>query len=174
MSLTGRVRVVVIDSRGGRVLCGGKRQMVDDTEWQWVTESVSGDWDHVVLATSVPLPLLLSGGLHGLEAWNEAVCGGAWGKRFARTGERIRRAADLEHGAAFGESFANFEELLTALATGASGQPSASVTVISGDVHHSYLAEVGFPVGTHPRSAVYQAVCSPIHNVLPAGEAKLS
>jgi hypothetical protein len=160
-----RVRVVVIDSRGGRVLEGGKRQMVDDAEWQWVTESVSGDWDHVVLATSVPL--LLSGGLHGLEAWNEAVCGGAWGKRFARTGERIRRAADLEHWAAFGESFANFEGLLTGLATGALGQPPASVTVISGDVHHSYLAAVDFPAGTDPRSAVYQAVCSPIHNVLP-------
>lgn len=24
-----------------------------------------------------------------------------------------------------------------------------------------------FPAGTNPRSAVYQAVCSPIHNVLP-------
>ena len=162
----GQVRVVVIDSRGGRVLGrDGKRQMVGDTEWQWVTESVSGDWDHVVLATSVPL--LLSGGLHGLEAWNEAVCDGAWGKRFARTGEKIRRAADLEHWAAFGESFTRFEALLTGLATGAHGQPPASVTVISGDVHHSYLAEVDFPAGTSPRSAVYQAVCSPIHNALP-------
>ncbi len=161
----GQVRVVVIDSRGGRVLDGGKRQMVDDAEWQWVTESVSGDWDHVVLATSVPL--LLSGGLHGLEARNEAVCVGAWGKRFARTGERIRRAADLEHWAAFGKSFANIEGLLTGLATGAFGQPAASVTVISGDVHRSYLAEVDFPAGVNSRSAVYQAVCSPIHNVLP-------
>jgi len=147
------------------VLDGGKRQMVDDAEWQWVTESVSGDWDHVVLATSVPL--LLSGGLHGLEARNEAVCVGAWGKRFARTGERIRRAADLEHWAAFGKSFANIEGLLTGLATGAFGQPAASVTVISGDVHRSYLAEVDFPAGVNSRSAVYQAVCSPIHNVLP-------
>jgi hypothetical protein len=162
----GKVRVVVIDSRGGRVLGrDGKRQMVDDEEWQWVTESVSGDWDHVVLATSVPL--LLAGGLHGLEAWNEAVCAGAWGERFARTGEKIRRAGDLEHWAAFGESFTRFEELLTGLATGVLGQPPASVTVISGDVHHSYLAEVDFPAGTSPRSAVYQAVCSPIHNVLP-------
>jgi hypothetical protein len=162
----GKVRVVVIDSRGGRVLGrDGKRQMVDDTEWQWVTESVSGDWDHVVLATSVPL--LLAGGLHGLEAWNEAVCAGAWGQRFAKTGEKIRRAADLEHWAAFGASFARFEELLTQLATGALGQAPASVTVISGDVHHSYLAQVDFPAGTGPRSAVYQAVCSPIHNVLP-------
>jgi hypothetical protein len=39
--------------------------------------------------------------------------------------------------------------------------------VISGDIHHSYLAAVDFPAGTRPRSAVYQAVCSPIHNILP-------
>ena len=74
----GRVRVVVIDSRARRVVRDGQRLMVNEAEWQWVTESVSGDWDHVVLATSVPL--LLSSGLHGLEAWNEAVCDGAWGE----------------------------------------------------------------------------------------------
>lgn len=45
--------------------------------------------------------------------------------------------------------------------------PAASVTVISGDGHRSYLAEADFPAGVNPRSAVYQAVCSPIHNVLP-------
>lgn len=161
----GRVRVVVIDSRGGRVLEDGKRLMAGDAEWQWVIDSVSGDWDHVVLATS--LPLLLPPGIHALEAWNEAVCGGAWGKRFARAGERLRRSADLEHWAAFGQSFTAFEQLLTGLATGAHGEPPASVTVISGDIHHSYLAAVGFPAGTDPRSAVYQAVCSPIHNALP-------
>jgi PhoD-like phosphatase len=161
----GRVRVVVIDSRAGRVVEDGKRLMVNEAEWRWVTESVSGDWDHVVLATS--LPLLLPRGIHALEAWNEAVCGGAWGKRFARAGERVRCAADLEHWAAFGKSFTEFGRLLTGLATGAHGQPPASVTVVSGDVHHSYLAAVDFPAGTESRSAVYQAVCSPIHNVLP-------
>ncbi|MGI8452215.1 MAG: alkaline phosphatase D family protein [Streptosporangiaceae bacterium] len=165
----GRVRVVVIDSRAGRVVEDGRRLMVNEAEWQWVNESVSGDWDHVVLATSVPL--LLSSGLHALEAWNEAVCGGAWGKYAARAGERMRQAADLEHWAAFGKSFAKFGRLLTRLATGgaagAPGEPPASITVISGDVHHSYLAAVDFPAGTHPRSAVYQAVCSPIHNLLP-------
>ena len=101
----GGVRVVVIDSRSGRVLEDGQRLMVGEAEWQWVTESVSGDWDHVVLATS--LPLLLPRGIHALEAWNEAVCGGAWGKRAARAGERLRRAADLEHWAAFGSRSAN-------------------------------------------------------------------
>jgi hypothetical protein len=161
----GGVRVVVIDSRSGRVLEDGKRLMVGEAEWQWITESVAGDWDHVVLATS--LPLLLPRGIHALEAWNEAVCGGAWGARAARAGERLRRAVDLEHWAAFGTSFGQFERLLTGLATGARGRPPATVTVISGDIHHSYLAAVDFPRGTNPRSSVYQAVCSPIHNVLP-------
>src|SRR5450755_3594659 len=139
----GGVRVVVIDSRGARVLEEGHRLMINEAEWQWVTESVNGDWDHVVLAAS--LPLLLPGGIHTLEAWNEAVCGGAWGKRLAGAGERVRQALDLEHWAAFGKSFAAFERLLTGLATGAYGKPPASVTVISGDIHHSYLAAVDFP-----------------------------
>jgi phosphodiesterase/alkaline phosphatase D-like protein len=163
----GKVRLVVIDSRSGRVLDDGRerRQMVSDTEWQWVNESVAGDWDHVVLATS--LPFLLSRGIHDLEAWNEAVCAGAWGQRFIPIAEKIRRAGDLEHWAAFGHSFAAFERLLTGLATGADGEPPASVTVLSGDIHHSYLAEVGLPTGTTSRTAVYQLVCSPIHNLLP-------
>src|SRR6266516_4652931 len=161
----GGVRIVVIDSRGGRVLDEGRRLMVGDAEWQWVTESVAGDWNHVVLATS--LPLLLPYGIHGLEAWNEAVCGGAWGKRAARGAERVRRELDLEHWAAFGTSFGRFEQLLTGLATGERGRPPASVTVLGGDIHHSYLAAVDFPPGTNPRCPVYQAVCSPIHNVLP-------
>jgi len=119
----------------------------------------------VVLASS--LPLLLPPGIHALEAWNEAVCAGAWGKRFARAGERIRRALDLEHWAAFGTSFGQFEVLLTDLATGALGRGPASVTVLGGDIHHSYLARVDFPPGTAAATAVHQAVCSPLHNVLP-------
>jgi hypothetical protein len=35
------------------------------------------------------------------------------------------------------------ERLLTGLATGAFGQLAASVTAISGDVHHSYLTALG-------------------------------
>ena len=76
----GGVRIVVIDSRS-RVFTDGRRLMVGETEWQWITESVAGDWNHVVLASS--LPPLLPHGIHALEAWNEAVCGGAWGKSAA-------------------------------------------------------------------------------------------
>jgi hypothetical protein len=37
---------------------------------------------------------------------------------------------------------------------------------LSGDVHHAYLVEVGFPSGTNATSAVWQAVCSPFRNPL--------
>jgi PhoD-like phosphatase len=161
----GNVRAVVIDSRAGRVLRDGERRMIGRAEWDWITESVSGGADHVVLATS--LPLLLPPGIHALEAWNEAVCAGAWGSRLEAAGERLRRAVDLEHWAAFGTSFTEFERLLTDLAAGPLGEPPASVTVISGDVHHSYLADVALPRRGRQGSAVYQAVCSPIHNMLP-------
>ena len=55
----------------------------------------------------------------------------------------------------------------TALAAGTQGAPPASVTLLGGDVHHSYLAEVSLPAGTTSGTAVYQLVCSPIHNLLP-------
>jgi hypothetical protein len=35
-------------------------------------------------------------GLHDLEAWNEAVCDGAWGELAAIWGERVRCSLDLE------------------------------------------------------------------------------
>ncbi len=173
----GKVRVVMLDSRSRRVVDGGRRLMADEGEWRWLTEAVSGDWEHVVLATSVPP--LLPRGIHALEAWSERVCDGAWGPAFARFGERLRREVDLEHWPAFGASFAQLERLLTELATGRrspDGRPPASVTVITGDIHHSYLAGVELPRraalaaasgGATRASAVYEAVCSPFHQAIP-------
>ena len=45
----GQVRVVLLDSRSRRVLEPGHRRMADADEWHWLTESISGDWEHVVL-----------------------------------------------------------------------------------------------------------------------------
>jgi hypothetical protein len=162
----GAVRVVVIDSRSRRVVDDDRRRlMVDEAEWQWVIESSSaGGFDHLVLATS--LPLLLPRGIHSLEAWNEAVCAGAWGNRLRSAAERLRQAVDLEHWAAFGASFRAFETLLVDLASGSAGRP-ASITIISGDIHHHYLAAVSLPPGPPSGTTVYQAVCSPLHNLLP-------
>jgi hypothetical protein len=40
----------------------------------------------------------------------------------------------------------------------------------TGDVHHAYLCEIGFPRGSGVESHVYQAVCSPFRNPLDAKE----
>jgi PhoD-like phosphatase len=158
-------RVIFVDSRAGRVLEPGGRQIVDDDEWDWVLEHAQGDFDHLIFATTVPL--LLSPGFHHLEAWNERVCDGAWGGVVARLAEKLRRAIDFDHWASFGRSFQRMRELLEELSRGRRGEPPASITVLSGDVHHAYLAEVALRGDGGPgESAVYQAVCSPYRNPL--------
>ncbi|HYM58548.1 MAG TPA: alkaline phosphatase D family protein, partial [Solirubrobacteraceae bacterium] len=160
----GRTRLLVLDSRAGRVLDEDRREMLSEPEWAWVEECVTGDFDHLLIATT--LPLLLSHGLHHLEAWNEAVCDGAWGRTAARLGEKIRQAIDLEHWSAFHESFIRLTDLLHEVASGGRGPAPASVIVLSGDVHHAYLAEASFPGRAPIESALVQAVCSPIRNPL--------
>ncbi len=160
----GRTRAIFIDSRAGRVVERDRRAMVDEEEWSWIDEQASGDFEHLLIATTVPY--LLSPGLHHLEAWSERVCDGAWGDVAARACEKIRRAVDFDHWASFGDSFARLRELIVEIGSGARGEPPKSIVVLSGDVHHAYLAEVGFPPDAGMRSAVYQAVCSPYRNPL--------
>ena len=160
----GNARLVMVDSRAGRVLDPGARSMVDEDEWQWIEEHATGDCDHLLIGTS--LPLLLAPGMHYLEAWNEAVCDGAWGKPAALAGEKIRQALDLEHWAAFGESLERMMGIVRAVGTGQRGKPPATIVALSGDVHHAYLAEVGFPAGTGMQSNAWQATCSPFRNPL--------
>jgi hypothetical protein len=164
----GNTRLVVIDSRAGRVLDEDNRSMLDPEEWDWVHEHATGGFDHLLVATS--LPWLLGRGMHYAEAWNEAVAGGAWGPLAAKAGESMRRAVDMEHWAAFQESFARLAELFRAVGTGERGEPPASIVALSGDVHHAYLAEVGYPRGTGMKSTVWQAVCSPYRNPLGKSE----
>jgi phosphodiesterase/alkaline phosphatase D-like protein len=163
----GRTRLVVIDSRCGRVLEEGRREMVDQDEWAWIEAQARGDFDHLLLATS--LPFALAPAVHDLEAWNEAVTGGAWGRLPARVGEKIRQGIDLEHWAAFGDSFDRLAGLIEAVAAGRRGRAPGSVVVLSGDVHHTYLAELSFR-GEHAgegHSPAWQVVCSPLRNPLP-------
>jgi PhoD-like phosphatase len=160
----GRTRIVMIDSRAGRVLEPGGRSMVDAGEWRWIVEHATGGFDHLLIGTS--LPLIMAPALHYLEAWNEAVCDGAWGGLAAKVGERIRQGADLEHWPAFRDSFEAMCALLREVGAGASGHAPASIVVLSGDVHHAYLAEVAFPRGSGVASRVWQATCSPFRNPL--------
>ena len=164
----GRTRVIMMDSRGGRVLQPDRRSIFDDDEWDWIVDKATGDFDHLVIGSS--LPFLLGSGMHYLEAWNEAVCDGAWGKIGARLGERVRRSLDLEHWAAFRMSFERMTKLLSEVGSGERGEPPASIVVLGGDVHHAYLAEVAFRRSDGVKSAVYQAVCSPMRNPLNSSE----
>jgi hypothetical protein len=157
----GRCRVVVLDSRCARVLTPGRRAMLDQTEWAWFDGLATGDVDHLVVGSS--LPVLLPQGVHQLERWNEALCDGVWGGRAARVSERLRQFFDLEHWGAFRASFDALARLVVEIATGARGGPPASVLFLSGDVHYSYLARARL---RRAPTAVYQVVCSPIRNPL--------
>jgi hypothetical protein len=164
-------RAVFVDSRAGRVLDEGDRRMVDDEEWEWIVAHTEGDFDHLLVATTVPW--LLSPGLDRLEAWNEKVCDGAHGKLAARQAEKLRRAVDFDHWASFDDSFQGLRGLLEEVGCGERGKAPASIVVLSGDVHHAYLAETAFAPGSGIESAIYQAVCSPYRNPLDAKERRV-
>jgi PhoD-like phosphatase len=160
------VRLVMIDSRGGRVL-EGTRKMVDDDEFEWITEHLTGGHRHLIVGTS--LPLLMLPGLHHLETWNEAVCNGAWGGPGKKLAEKTRRAVDLEHWPAFGDSFNRLVRHIEEVASGKHGEPPETIVVIAGDVHHAYIAGMDFTSG-QASSRAYQAVCSPFRNALNRNE----
>jgi PhoD-like phosphatase len=166
----GGARLVMIDSRGGRVLERGQRSMVDAEEWRWIEEYAIGGFDHLLLATS--LPVLLGPGMHHLQAWNEAVCSGVWGERAAEWGEKIRRSQDLDHWSSFRDSFVGLTDLIRRVGAGEKGRPPASILVFSGDVHHGYLTESTFR-DDGVESPVYQVVCSPLRNSLPGDKSRL-
>ncbi|WP_066948845.1 alkaline phosphatase D family protein [Streptomyces lushanensis] len=190
----GRTRLLMVDSRGARVLEESKRAMLDEGEERWLRDQVmagrdaaarpagrpdepvrptaeqpaqrpsgQGPYDHLLIGTS--LPWLLPPFIHDVESWDSALCRGERGPRWARFGEKLRRAADLEHWAAFPESF----DGLSALIAEAGGGPDApaTVSVLSGDVHHAYIAEPTWPAGDAPHARVLQLTCSPVHNSVP-------
>ncbi len=172
----GRTRAIFIDARAARVLEEGRRSMVDDEEWEWIVEKTEGDFDHLIVCTTIPW--LLSPAFDRLEAWNERMVeGNAWGGPLAWASEKLRREVDFDHWAAFGESWAKLRDLLHEVACGKRGRAPASVVVLSGDVHHAYLAEVGFPKAANGaaagRAPVYQAVCSPYRNPLDENERRV-
>jgi hypothetical protein len=117
------------------------------------------------------LPVFLGRGMHYLEAWNEAVADGAWGALASGAAERLRQGLDLEHWAAFGDSLRALERLLGDIASGRHGGPPGSVVLLSGDVHHAYIADAR-PTDGQPawQAPVYQAVCSPLRNPLNSHE----
>ncbi|MFB8771210.1 alkaline phosphatase D family protein [Streptomyces broussonetiae] len=164
----GRVRLLMVDTRAARVLDEDARSMLDPGEERWLREQAldaPGSYDHLLIGTS--LPWLLPHLVHDVEGWDAALCRGEKGPRWARFGERLRRAADLEHWAAFPASFDALAALVAEVGSGA-GAP-ATVSVLSGDVHHAYVAEPSWPSNAPvvPEARVAQLTCSPVHNSVP-------
>ncbi|EST22411.1 alkaline phosphatase D family protein [Streptomyces niveus] len=161
----GRTRLLMVDSRAARVLAEGHREILDPDEARWVRDQAltdPGDRDHLLIGTS--LPWLLPPLVHDAESWNAALAGGERGPRWARFGEKLRRAADLEHWAAFPTSFEKLAGLIAEVGSGPDAP--ATVCVLSGDVHHAYVAEPLWRTD-QPRSRVVQLTCSPVHNSIP-------
>ena len=163
----GDARLIMIDSRAGRVLEETSRRMLDDAEFEWVEaamrRAVDEGVEHLILGTS--LPWLLPHAIHNLERWNETLNVRHVGRWRGRLAEAVRQASDLEHWAAFGHSFDRLGDALTAVARGEHGRAPASALVLSGDVHHAYAAKVIRPEGLEAR--VHQLTVSPLHNQAP-------
>ncbi|MFD8724925.1 alkaline phosphatase D family protein [Streptomyces sp. NPDC059629] len=163
----GRVRLLMVDTRAARVLDEQSRAMLDDGEAEWLRGQALADresYDHLLVGTS--LPWLLPHLIHDVETWDAALCRGERGPRWAGFGERLRRAADLEHWAAFPASFAGLADLIARAGSGP--EAPATVCVLSGDVHHGYVAEPSWPAGLPLDSRVLQLTCSPVHNSVPS------
>ncbi|MEU4272252.1 alkaline phosphatase D family protein [Streptomyces sp. NPDC026092] len=168
----GRTRLLMIDTRAARLLTEGARAMLDPAEAAWVREQAlvdRGSYDHLLVGTS--LPWLMPPLIHDAEAWNAALCRGERGGpggRWARFAEDLRQRADLEHWAAFPSSFEALTRLLTEAGSGP--EAPATVCVLSGDVHHAYVAEPDWTEGAveaPPEARVVQLTCSPLHNAIP-------
>jgi len=172
----GRTRLVMLDSRCSRVLEPGARAMFAPGEWSWFMDRARGVYDHLVVGVS--LPWLLPPSMHHVESWNERLADSRnpWVGWLA---EQMRRAWDLEHWAAFRGSFDALGALFVRIGSGAlnptgdrvDAEPActapASISVLSGDVHHSYVARARFD-NPGVRTPVHQLTCSPIHNQAPA------
>jgi hypothetical protein len=144
--------------------------MIDDEEWDWIVDHSSGAFDHVIIAST--LPVFLPIGIHHLQAWNEALCSGRWGRLAASLSERLRRAVDLEHWAAFNPSFEQLCDWLRTIAAGTeNAAPPASILLLGGDVHCSSVSEVD--LGSARSSRVHQLVCSPFRNPLSTKERRI-
>lgn len=162
----GHTRLVVVDSRCSRTLDPPEaRAIVDQDEWTWLTAAALRDPapSHVLIAST--LPVFLPYGVHHVEGWSEAIAGGAWGPPGRWLGERVRRSIDLEHWAAFRNSFDALVELLGALVRREPGP--RSVLLLSGDVHFSYSSRVRLKDHPETTTHIHQLVQSPLRNALP-------
>jgi hypothetical protein len=73
----GRSRLLMIDSRNGRILEGGQHLMLSESEFSWIERQAAapGEVDHLLIGTSVPW--LLPHAIGDLETVNEIAAAGS-------------------------------------------------------------------------------------------------
>ena len=155
----GDTYLVVVDSRAGRVLTEGHRDMLDPDEWDWLEDKLSTPGRRLLIGST--LPILMPASLHDAERTNQHIASGVWGPRAARMAERVRREFDLEHWPAFPVGFDRMMALIGDIA--ARDDAPDSITLLSGDVHHGYVTRL---VMQHDRCPVHQVVASPMRQTV--------
>ena len=160
----GRTRLIMIDSRNGRILESGERMMIGEDEFRWVESKAEENpetIDHLLLASSVPW--LMPPAIGDLEALNERAADRTGWR--GNLGEKVRKAGDFEHWAAFYKSFVRLGEMIARIAD--HPEAPSTISVLSGDVHHSYAARAEVDGISPDGATVHQLVCSPVHNYVP-------
>ena len=149
----GESRLVVVDSRAARVLEPDRRSMLDDDEMAWFDEQLQRRRRPPVHRHLAAVPAgarASTTSRRSTRRWPRAP-GAA---RSARSGERMRRALDLEHWAAFQEGFAAGARPWSSRSpTASAGRAPGTITFLSGDVHNSYVTEVDADAACPPAAA---------------------
>ena len=162
----GRSRLVVVDSRAARVLADGRRDMVDDEEWDWIVEHARGDYDHLIIAST--LPVFMTPGdprPRGVER------GGLRGRLGRPRRPRRREAAARRSTSSTGRRSSARSGRWSSCCTSSPRDRirrrrsrSSAATCTPPTSPRSHLGE-------RQRSRVYQVVCSPFRNPLRAAGA---
>ena len=118
--------------------------MLDPDEWEWLEEHAEGDFDHLLIGTSLPLLLAPGAALPGvLERGGLQRRVGQAGR--ACSARRCARRSTSSTGRRSASSLDRVMELVRDVGAAGKAPPPASIVALSGDVHHAYLAEVGVP-----------------------------
>ena len=138
----GDVRLIVIDTPQrprARARAGGRWSTTASGGGSPITPPTRAA--HLLIASSVPV--LVPGGLHDLQQWNEAICAGRWGRPVA-VDRRAHPARPRPRG--LGRLRPLVPSDVRIARRHADGTtPPATITLLSGDIHFAYVASVELP-----------------------------
>ena len=167
---TGPTRLVITDCRSRRELDPQDRRLMDAEEWAWLEKQCLGS-HHPHLVMAVSIPVFLPSMIHAIFTGVEGVANSP--TILGLAGEWARQKVDVEHWAAFPNSFRQMATLLRQL-TGEGGRAAKrTVLILSGDVHFTYNMEVSSPTVFPTGARILQLVSSPTRKSLDSGDAKV-